>query len=320
MTESKTKIGDFCVAAREEIKKVIVGQDKIIDPLLVALVCGGHVLLEGVPGTAKTLLVKALSMASDCDFKRIQFTPDLMPSDVLGTSIYDENSKCFTLKKGPIFTNFLLADEINRTPPKTQSALLEAMEEHQVTIDGVRHGFDEPFIVFATSNPIEYEGTYPLPEAQLDRFLFKITIGYPAENMEKDILKKHHAGFNPRELNLSGIKKVIDRTLFKDLHTELNKIKVEESLFEYIVKILEKTRMHSDLALGASPRAGVMLLSASKGFAALRGSAFLTPDDIKFASRFVLGHRIMIKPDAEVEGINTETVLSDILCSVEVPR
>ena len=320
MTEPTTKIGEFYSAAREEIKKVIVGQDKIIDPLLVALLCGSHDLLEGVPGTAKTLLVKALALAADCDFKRIQFTPDLMPSDVLGTSIYDEGSKCFTLKKGPIFTNFLLADEVNRTPPKTQSALLEAMEEHQVTIDGTRHCFEEPFVVFATSNPIEYEGTYPLPEAQLDRFLFKLNIGYPSENMEKEILKKHHAGFNPRELSLSGIKKVIDRPVLKSIGAELGNIKVDETLFEYIVKILEKTRAHSDLALGASPRAGVMLLNASKGFAALRGCSYLTPDDVKFASRFVLGHRIMIKPDAEVEGITAETVLSDILGSVEVPR
>ena len=280
---------------KEEAQKVIVGQTELFEMLVVSLFSGGHVLLEGVPGTAKTLMAKTLAMVISGKFSRVQFTPDLMPSDIVGTSVYDLTTNQFNLKRGPVFTNVLLADEINRAPAKTQSALLECMEERQVSIDGVRHELDPPFIVLATQNPIEYEGTYPLPEAQLDRFLFKLNVDYPGSEMETQILINYHQGFNATQLENVGIQNVIDSTLLQQCKAAIQDITVEESIFNYIVNLAEASRSSNELILGGSPRASIALLLASKTYAALQGRDYILPDDVKFLAPHVYRHRISVE-------------------------
>ncbi len=303
---------------RNELKKVIVGQEKMIDYLLVALLSNGHILLEGVPGIAKTITVKLLSKALDINFSRIQFTPDLMPSDVLGTSVFDLKKSEFEFKKGPIFSNLVLIDEINRAPAKTQSALFEVMEERQITIDGLRFDMNKPFLVVATQNPIEQEGTYRLPEAQLDRFLFKIVIGYPSLEDEIEIITREHK--TKVEDKTNTIKKVLKSENLIEYQKIVKNILIEPQLIEYIAKIIQNTRENSFLYLGASPRASLAILNASKGFAALAGRDFVTPEDIKQAAYPVLGHRVIISPEKEMEGIKTEQIIQQIIESVEIPR
>ena len=303
---------------RNELKKVIIGQEKMIDYLLVALLSNGHILLEGVPGIAKTITVKLLSKALDINFSRIQFTPDLMPSDVLGTSVFDLKKSEFEFKKGPIFSNLVLIDEINRAPAKTQSALFEVMEERQITIDGLRFDMNKPFLVVATQNPIEQEGTYRLPEAQLDRFLFKIVIGYPSLEDEIEIITREHK--TKAEDQTNPIKKVLKSENLIEYQKIVKNILIEPQLIEYIAKIIQNTRENSFLYLGASPRASLAILNASKGFAALAGRDFVTPEDIKQAAYPVLGHRVIISPEKEMEGIKTEQIIQQIIESVEIPR
>lgn len=310
----------LCDRIREEIGKVIVGQADAVEGLLVALLSGGHVLIEGVPGMAKTLLVRALAYCVDADFHRIQFTPDLMPSDVVGTNVFSMQTSKFHLKKGPIFTNILLADEINRTPPKTQSALLESMEERQVTIDGVSHALGEPFLVVATQNPIEYEGTYPLPEAQLDRFQQKVVLDYPSEAEEREILVRHHTGFSPQELAGAGMEKVATTKQAMNLRKTVDEVVVSDGVIDYIETVIRTTRRDRNVSLGASPRAGVSLLVASKAIALLRGRDFVTPDDVKRMALPVLRHRILLLPEAELEGVDANSVLGVIVETVPVPR
>lgn len=305
---------------RAEIQKVIVGQSYVIDHAMIALFSGGHVLLEGVPGTAKTLLVKTMAMAMTGDFKRIQFTPDLMPSDVVGTNVFDSKSSAFVLKKGPIFTNLALIDEVNRAPAKTQAALLEVMEERQVTIDGTRYPLSEPFIVFATQNPIEYEGTYALPEAQLDRFMFKIMIDYPAAEEENQILRNYHHGFTTRDLSSAHVGSVVTPADIERCRAEIQNVKIEESVIGYITQIVRKTRDYPSILVGASPRAAVSLLLAAKTRTAMRGLDYVNPDDIKFIARPVLRHRILLQPEMELEGIRSDEVIGEILNIVPVPR
>lgn len=305
---------------RSEIQKVIVGQSYVIDHAMIALFSGGHVLLEGVPGTAKTLLVKTMALAMTGDFKRIQFTPDLMPSDVVGTNVFDAKSSSFVLKKGPIFTNLALIDEVNRAPAKTQAALLEVMEERQVTIDGMRYPLSEPFIVFATQNPIEYEGTYALPEAQLDRFMFKILIDYPAAEEENQILRNYHHGFTTRDLSSAHVNSVVTPADIERCRAEIQSVKIEESVIDYITQIVRKTRDYPSILVGASPRAAVSLLLAAKARTAMRGVDYVNPDDIKFIARPVLRHRIMLQPEMELEGIRADEVIGEILNIVPVPR
>lgn len=303
-----------------EAQKVIVGQTELFEMLVVSLFSGGHVLLEGVPGTAKTLMAKTLAMVISGKFSRVQFTPDLMPSDIVGTSVYDLTTNQFNLKRGPVFTNVLLADEINRAPAKTQSALLECMEEKQVSIDGIRHELDPPFIVLATQNPIEYEGTYPLPEAQLDRFLFKLNVDYPGSEMETQILMNYHQGFNATQLEDVGIKHVIDSTLLQQCKAAIQDITVEESIFNYIVNLAEASRSSHELILGGSPRASIALLLASKTYAAMKGRDYILPDDVKFITPHVYRHRILLKADAEIEGLTPDDVIDRLLAEVEIPR
>lgn len=269
---------------------------------------------------AKTLLVRALAYCIDADFRRIQFTPDLMPSDVVGTNVFSIQTSNFHLKKGPIFTNVLLADEINRTPPKTQSALLESMEERQVTIDGVSHALSEPFLVVATQNPIEYEGTYPLPEAQLDRFQQKIVLEYPSEDEEREILTRHHTGFSPRELAAAGMESVASTKEMKALGATLAGVVVSDGVIDYVETVIRATRRDRNVSLGASPRAGVSLLVASKAMALLRGRDFVTPDDVKRMALPVLRHRILLLPEAELEGVDANSVLGVIVETIPVPR
>jgi MoxR-like ATPase len=303
-----------------ELRKVIVGQDQVLEQLLVALLSGGHVLLEGVPGLAKTLLVRSLGQVLGVQFKRIQFTPDLMPADVMGTTVFNPKELTFQVKRGPIFTNLLLADEINRTPPKTQSALLEAMEERTVTLDGEPHPLPEPFMVFATQNPIEYEGTYPLPEAQLDRFLMKVKITYPDEAEERMILERHYQGFRAQELERAGLQTVLDAAGLTELRRAHRSVTVEAKVLDYINAIVRATREWSSLSVGASPRGAVALLVTSQSLALLRGRDFVVPDDVKEMARPVLRHRVLLRPEAEVEGVQADQVLEQILQALPVPR
>jgi MoxR-like ATPase len=311
-------VKDVFTSVTEEMSKIIVGQEEVMEFLYVALLTEGHILLEGVPGVAKTLIVKTLSAVINCDFKRIQFTPDLMPGDISGTHVFNPAKSEFYLKKGPVFTNFLLADEINRTPPKTQAALLESMEERQVTIEGETIALPSIFMVLATQNPIEYEGTYPLPEAQLDRFLLKVNIKYPSEKEENQILQNHHRGFNPH--NRLNIKSLADINTILECRNEVQKVKVEEKIFDYIIKITGRTRETVNLILGASPRASVMLLLASKALAALRGRDFVIPDDVKYLACPVLRHRLVLRSEAEIEGVSADDIILNILQGIEVPR
>lgn len=305
-------------AIRAELKKVIVGQDKIIDYLLVAILANGHVLLEGVPGVAKTMVVKLLSKAIDVKFSRIQFTPDLMPADILGTSIFDLKKSEFEFRRGPIFANFILIDEVNRAPAKTQAALFEVMDERQITIDGNSYKMDSPFLVMATQNPIEQEGTYRLPEAQLDRFLFKINIDYPSLEDEFEIIRREHEAVDGEKTK--DVKSVIDGNQLIKYRSLIRQIIIENDLIEYIAKIVKCTRENPFLYLGASPRASIAILNAAKGFAALRGRDFITPDDIKDSAVVVLQHRIILSPEKEMEGIKAEDIVKHIIESVEVPR
>lgn len=305
-------------AIRAELKKVIVGQDKMIDHLLVALLTGGHVLLEGVPGIAKTIAVKLLAKAVDIKFTRIQFTPDLMPSDILGTSVFDLKKSEFEFRQGPIFSNLVLIDEVNRAPAKTQAALFEVMEERQITIDGKTYKMEEPFLTIATQNPIEQEGTYRLPEAQLDRFMFKVIIDYPALEDEYEIIRREHAAINGDKT--ADVQKVITGKEIVRFQSIVRQVLVEENLIQYIAKIVGNTRENPFLYLGASPRASLAIMNASKGFAALRGRDFITPEDIKDASVVVLQHRLIVSPEKEMEGLKADEIVKQIIETVEVPR
>ena len=305
-------------AVKAEIGKVIIGQESLIEHLLVALLSNGHVLIEGVPGVAKTITAKLLAKTIDVDFSRIQFTPDLMPSDILGTSIFNVKNSEFEFKKGPIFSSFILIDEINRSPAKTQSALFEVMEERQLTIDGKQYKMEEPFLVIATQNPIEHEGTYRLPEAQLDRFLFKINVGYPNLSQEFEIIKNQHE--NKLEDKTDAVQKVISGFQLKNYQQLVRNVVVETQLLEYIAKIIVNTRENQFLYLGASPRASLALLTASKAFAAVRGRDFVTPEDIKESSYAVLRHRIMVSPEREMEGLTADEIIRQILEVIEIPR
>ena len=303
---------------KAEIGKVIVGQSKMIDQLLVAVLSNGHVLLEGVPGVAKTITAKLLARTLSLDFSRIQFTPDLMPSDIIGTSIFDLSKSTFEFKKGPIFSNFVLIDEINRAPAKTQAALFEVMEERQITADGTTYILEKPFLVIATQNPIEQEGTYPLPEAQLDRFLFKITIDYPNLEEEIHIIQKENELQSRNKMDT--IATIISQSNIIEFQELVKQVLIEPNLIEYIAKIVLNTRENAFLYLGASPRASIAILNASKGFAALRGRDFVTPDDIKEAAIPVLQHRVLVTPEREMEGITSTEIIKQIVDSVEIPR
>ncbi|HKQ62156.1 MAG TPA: MoxR family ATPase [Candidatus Polarisedimenticolaceae bacterium] len=304
---------------RQELGKAVVGQREALDQLLLTLLCGGHALVEGVPGVAKTLAVKVLARLCRAEFQRVQCTPDLMPADVIGTNVFNPASAQFALHRGPVFTDLLLVDEINRTPPRTQSALLEAMEERQVTIDGTRHALPTLFTVFATQNPIEFEGTYPLPEAQLDRFLLKIRVGYPDAQQEAEVLERYHRGFDPHRLEALDLVPVEAGALDR-ARAETAEVRVDGSLFGYIAAIARRTRDWPALTLGASPRAAVSLLLAAKATAAMDGRDYAVPDDVKAVAPPVLRHRLIVKPEAELEGTTADDALAGILAVVEVPK
>jgi MoxR-like ATPase len=308
------------IAVRDEVAKAVVGQEQVLSGLIVALLCQGHVLLEGVPGVAKTLLVRALGAALAIDSKRVQFTPDLMPGDVTGSLVYDARTAQFQYREGPVFTNLLLADEINRTPPKTQAALLEAMEERQVSVEGVARPLPIPFLVAATQNPVEYEGTYPLPEAQLDRFLLKLAVTVPERDAEIGILTRHAAGFDPRELGAAGIKPVATAADLIAARAAVAQVKVSAEVTGYIVDICRASRQSASLQLGVSPRGGTALLATSRSWAWLSGRDYVTPDDVKALARPTLRHRIQLRPEAELAGATADGVLESVLGTVPVPR
>jgi len=303
---------------KSEVGKVIVGQQKVLDLLLAAILSDGHVLLEGVPGIAKTLMAKLLAKTISVDFSRIQFTPDLMPSDILGTSIYNMGDNEFNFKKGPIFSNIVLIDEINRAPAKTQSALFEVMEEHQITVDGREFKMPPPFIVLATQNPVEQEGTYQLPEAQLDRFLFKVNVDYPSLQEEISILNNFNDASNSMNADQVGV--VIDSSKLAKYRAIVKEIRIEEKLIEYVAKLIYETRENRDLFLGASPRASLAVMKGSKAIAAMAGRDFVTPEDVKFILPHALKHRIILTPEREMEGAGPETIIEEIAKKVEVPR
>ncbi|GLH95870.1 AAA family ATPase [Phytohabitans aurantiacus] len=305
---------------RAEVAKAVVGQDAIVSGLVIALLCRGHVLLEGVPGVAKTLMVRTLAAALDLDAKRLQFTPDLMPGDVTGSLVYDPHSAAFEFRSGPVFTNLLLADEINRTPPKTQSALLEVMEERQVSVEGTPRPLPEPFIVAATQNPIEYEGTYPLPEAQLDRFLIKLTVPLPGRDEEIGVLRAHHNGFDPRDLKAAGVQRVASAADLAAGRAAVQRVGVADAVLGYVVDLCRATRTSPSLELGASPRGATALLGTAKAWAWLAGREYVTPDDIKAVARATLRHRVRLRPEAELEGVTPDAVLDAVLATVPTPR
>lgn len=305
-------------AVKSEVKKVIVGQDDVIRKLLIAILAGGHSLIEGMPGVAKTLTAKLIAKSLQGDFKRIQFTPDLMPSDVTGSSILDLKSNEFQFLHGPIFGHIVLIDEINRAPAKTQSSLFECMSERQVTVDGTTYPVPRPFVVFATQNPIEHEGTYRLPEAQLDRFLFKINVGYPALEEEMEILREHHAQkTGDKEDLVQPVVGIAELIGFQELVKQLY---VHEDVFAYIVQVIFNTRSNPNLSLGASPRASIALLEASKASAALQGRDFITPDDVKYVAPNILGHRVLLTPEKEMEGLTSDFIIKQIVDAIEIPR
>ncbi|MCW3127576.1 MAG: magnesium chelatase [Bacteroidetes bacterium] len=312
------KLRESVARIKEEVRKIIVGQDQMIDLLITAILSNGHVLIEGVPGVAKTLSAKIIARCISADFSRIQFTPDLMPSDILGTNIFNFKSSEFEFRKGPIFSNIILIDEINRAPAKTQAALFEVMEERQVTVDTTTHMMSEPFIVFSTMNPIEHEGTYRLPEAQLDRFIYKIEVGYPSLEEEIKILTdfQQRGGIN----DVKAIQPVLTVSDLKKYQTEVRRVYIEPKLVEFITKVVAKTRDNADLYVGASPRASIALLTASKALAAIRGRNFVTPDDIIFAAKPVLRHRIILTPEKEMEGSSANEVIDSFMKNVEIPR
>jgi MoxR-like ATPase len=298
---------------------VIAGQQELIEQALLTLLCGGHALVEGVPGVAKTLAVKTLARFLSLVFRRVQGTPDMMPADILGTTVFSPKTNEFSLHKGPVFTQFLLADEINRMPPRTQAALLESMEERQVTMDGEAHLLDDYFTVFATQNPLEFEGTYPLPEAQLDRFLIKIKVGYPALADERSILERHHASLEAKDLELMAIEPV-EFSLLAAARREIRAVKVEPVIFDYLLAVVRRTREWPTVSLGASPRASASLLLVAKTYAARDGRDFLIPDDVKQAAVPVLRHRLVLRPEAELEGFDTDRVVADILAATALPK
>ena len=308
------------VALRGEVAKAVVGQDAAVTGLVIALLCRGHVLLEGVPGVAKTLLVRTLSTALSLEAKRLQFTPDLMPGDVTGSLVYDARTAEFEFRNGPVFTNLLLADEINRTPPKTQAALLEAMEERQVSVEGVPRPLPEPFVVAATQNPVEYEGTYPLPEAQLDRFLLKLTVPLPSREEEVTMLQRHAAGFDPRDLAAAGVTPVAGRDELAAGREAIRRVHVAAEVVGYVTDVCRATRGSPSLSLGVSPRGATALLGASRAWAWLSGRDYVTPDDVKALTRPALRHRVRLRPEAELEGVTADGVLEGVLTSVPVPR
>jgi MoxR-like ATPase len=304
---------------RAELGKVISGQLEMIDQALLTLLCGGHALVEGVPGVAKTLTVKTLARFLSLDFRRVQGTPDMMPADILGTSVFSLKTNDFSFHKGPVFTQFLLADEINRMPPRTQAALLESMEERQVTMDGETHILDEYFTVFATQNPLEFEGTYPLPEAQLDRFLLKIQVGYPSAAEERAVLERHHASPEATHLEQSPLESVGFAEL-SAARQEVRRVRVEPAMFDYLLAVARRTREWPAVSLGASPRAAAGLLIVAKGYAARDGRDYLIPDDVKAAALPCLRHRLILKPEVELEGFDPDRVLKDILAAVPLPK
>jgi MoxR-like ATPase len=311
---------DSLAAIRAEVAKAVAGHEDVVDGLLVALLVRGHVLLEGVPGVAKTLTVKALARSLDLGFSRIQLAPDLMPSDITGNVVYQAQTGEFRFRRGPVFTNLLLADEVNRTPPKTQAALLEAMEERQVTIEGEQHALPDPFLVVATQNPVEFEGTYPLPEAQLDRFLFKLRVGYPDRDDERAVLAMHDEGRDPHDLASLGVGAVAGVDALRAGAREVTEVEVAESVMGYILDLAAETRRAPSLILGVSPRAAAMLLLGAKAWAYLRGRTFVTPDDVKTMLKPAWRHRVVLRPEVELEGATTDAVMEAVVDRVPVPR
>ncbi|HKY31662.1 MAG TPA: MoxR family ATPase [Candidatus Polarisedimenticolia bacterium] len=313
------QIGRLVGHVRTEMERVVVGQREAIDQMILCLLCGGHAILEGVPGLAKTLSVKAMARLLQVSFQRVQCTPDLMPADVIGTNIFNPGTAQFALRPGPVFTDLLLVDEINRTPPRTQSALLEAMEERQVTIDGERYPLSELFTVFATLNPVEFEGTYPLPEAQLDRFLVKILIDYPAAGVEEDVLKRYEQGFDARDIARMDLA-ALPAGAVATARRELGGIRVEDALVHYIATLVRRTREWPSVSLGASPRGAIGLLGFAKAVAAVEGRDFVIPDDVKAIARPVLRHRVILKPEAQLESVTPDQVVDEIVRSVAIPK
>jgi MoxR-like ATPase len=308
------------LAVRTEVAKAVVGQDAVVTGMVIALLVRGHVLLEGVPGTAKTLLVRALAASLALDAKRVQFTPDLMPGDVTGSLVYDARTAEFTFRPGPVFTNLLIADEINRTPPKTQAALLESMEERQVSVDGLPRALPDPFVVCATQNPVEYEGTYPLPEAQLDRFLVKLSVGLPSRADEVAVLDRHAAGFDPRDLAGAGLRPVAGGAELAAGRQAVRQVTIAPEVLGYVVDLCRATRQSPSLRLGVSPRGATALMACARAWAWLSGRAYVTPDDVKALARPALRHRIQLRAESELEGGTADGVLDGVLASVPVPR
>ncbi|WNM28863.1 MoxR family ATPase [Demequina capsici] len=305
---------------RAEVGKAVVGQDAAVTGLIIALLCRGHVLLEGVPGVAKTLLVRALAQSLSLDSKRVQFTPDLMPGDITGSLVYDAQTSRFSFREGPVFTNLMLGDEINRTPPKTQSALLEAMEERQVTVDGESRALPDPFLVIATQNPVEYEGTYPLPEAQLDRFLLKLQLPLPDRAVETEVLRRHADGFNPRDLAAAGVTPVATLDDLEAARGEVAKVEITPEVIGYVVDVCRATRAATATSLGVSPRGATALLATTRAWAWMQGRPFVTPDDVKALAHPTLAHRLQLTAEAELEGVTPASVIDSVLASVPVPR
>jgi MoxR-like ATPase len=319
-TEAAERARAALLAVRHEVAKAVVGQDAAVSGIIIALLARGHILLEGVPGVAKTLLVRSVAAALDVGTKRVQFTPDLMPGDITGSLVYDQHTADFSFREGPVFTNLLLADEINRTPPKTQSSLLEAMEERQVSVDGRPRPLPSPFLVAATQNPVEYEGTYPLPEAQLDRFLLKVVLPLPPREDELQVLRRHADGFDPRDLAAAGVRAVAGPADLDAGAKAIRSVTVAPELTAYIVDIARATRQSPSLALGVSPRGATALMATSRVWAWLNGRSFVTPDDVKALAHATLAHRLSLRPEAELEGVNVVSVLDSALASVPVPR